>query len=148
MTPMQQFTEWRDELTLELAEVLETLAAERARLAAADTAYSEARAAHQALQQFAKEAFKDNAVAGPLHSRLMGAGDAVRAPKGERGAALASVAAVEARMAALRDAITQIDGALTIVKVTELRRPAAEPSRRKPVPVDYDTIVLPREAAS
>lgn len=145
MTPVEQFAAWRAELSLELDETSEKLKAERARLAVAEVAYREAREANAALQKFAKDAFAtllvNNGIAGPLHARLLDARDEIlKGPEGERGGARAATLALEDRNTQLRDAINQIDVALTGARVTQLR-PAAAPSRREPAPVEFDNIM-------
>src|SRR5258708_618006 len=143
MTPVQQFEAWRAELVIELEETSQNLAAERARLAVAEAAYGEAKDAREALQRFAKDALKqlsDNAIAAPLHFRLATVPETLKAAQGERGAARASVKAFDEQLARLRNAIAQIDIALTADKVTALR-PNAAPARRQPQPIEFDNIV-------
>jgi hypothetical protein len=142
MTPVQQFSFWREEISLEIEEIAQQLEAERARLVAAEVAYKVAKEADAALQLFAKDALKDlsdSALAVPLYSRLVTAREILKAPQGERGSARASVKSLEERIAQLRDAVGQIDVALTADKVTELR-PNAAPARRKPQSIEFDNI--------
>ena len=150
MTPVEQFETWRAEIVLELEEAAQTLESERARLAAAELAHREAKAANAALLKFSKDAFLplwvNNGIAGPLHARLVfEEREATRATSNELGGARAAVNNFALRVNELQDALNQIDFALTAAKVTQLR-PAAESARRMPPPIDYDTIQMPLEA--
>src|SRR5258708_4768313 len=149
MTPAERLTAWHDELAAECAETEQNLAAERSALAAAETAYSEAKAAWAALEGFVTGALGHwNALQGdykivelmsPLYSRLYNARDELlKPPEGARGAARATVRNFEARPADLRSAINQIDAVLMAAQVIQLRPHSETSHRRQPQPIDFD----------
>ena len=147
MTPAEQFVVWRAELVEERTSVLEQLEAARAQLQAAEERHEREKAAVAALNKFVSgcRGARDGAVislAGPLYARLTGAREPLKAAQSERAAVGAAMHALEVRAAELQDAVDQVDRALTAEKVTELRPPAGETSRRRhqPTIVDYDTI--------
>lgn len=148
MTPAEQFTAWRDELTAERGTVLEQLEAARVTLHEAEARLQEEKQALVALDAFAQGcagvAFEGAvlSLSAPLHSRLSHARQPLEDAEKARGAARSSVKAFEQRAAELADAIAQVDRALASAKVSQLRPPAVS-TRPKPAPLDFDTIGAP-----
>ena len=95
----------------------------------------------------AEAAPRTESLSGPIYSRYIREREPLKVAESVKGAALAAVEGLKFRVAELKDALAQIDRALTAAKVSTLR-PATEPSRRKAATVEFDNISMPREAVS
>ena len=154
-TPAEKFWTWHAEITAELGEIDEQLPTARAALEMAETAHRTAKASWIALEGFTAAVHGYNitegiaraeSLASPLYSRLMRERDALKSSESVQATTRGLVASLEQRANTLRDALRQIDMALDASKVTALRSAEAV-ARRKPAPVDFDTIAMPLEAA-
>jgi hypothetical protein len=147
MTPAEQFEAWRSELAIELETAIDECSTAQATLEAAQVAHGEARTAWHDLDKFAAAGMRSptDGVPGPLHSRLLNARAALMEAESARGTALGAVKGLEQRVKSLQDSIEFADRSLTAAKVAQLPR-GTQSSRRRAAPVQFDNIVLPREA--
>jgi hypothetical protein len=145
MTPAERFTTWRQEVADEIQALEAELAAARTAAEAAEAAHASAFDSWKALDEFAASAAPSGqGMAGALYGRLQSARDEIlTGAQSDRGGARAALEALEKRIETLRDAISQIDRALTAAKVTHLKVPTEAPRHKAP-PVEFDTIQMPR----
>jgi hypothetical protein len=145
---VEQLQEWRRELAEELRTLEEELVAASQELTEAQANYGVAVTATTELTALVSRGvgFLDG-MAGPLGGRLeLARRDQLRAAARARGAALARVDSLQQCIAARALAIKQIDVSIASSKVIEIRPGTAQPRRRTPAPVEYDTITSPAGA--
>jgi hypothetical protein len=150
MTPQERHAA-RHALVVTEIEALEAdLAAARARSAAAELAYERTNAEWLEFNRFATADLRPaQTVAARYHAWLREVRLELMKPvEDERGSARAAIPGIEQRLADARDELTYLSRALTASKVTRLPTPEAPPLRRKPQPVEFETIAMPREGAA
>jgi hypothetical protein len=152
VTPAQKFEALRAKFVSDLEATSSNLATARATLIAAEAVHGEARTVWQDLNALlaAGHRSESEGTPAPLRHEILNSDEssALDAAKSTRGAALAVIKNLEHEVRELQLSIEHVDRSLTSVKVTHLPRPTTEQLRRKPAPVDYDNITMPREAAS
>ena len=150
----EQFLIWRAELVAERDEFAAKLETEQQMIVSLEGPYGELVATRKRRIRLVNSVAVTlseipglHDISGALHARVENDG------RDELQKAASALAAARGRAKSLQESIAdrvrgiaQIDRALTAAKVTELK-PTAEPTgRRKPAMVDFDDIVMPREA--
>lgn len=149
MTPSETLSTWRAEIAAELDQLEGEMTSARDEFEAADRAYRAEAARWSAISATAARGLGriDGAVEGmacPLYDRVeCGRDEALRPLSLARGRANARAKGIESSIAGRRLALRQIDDALSADRVTPLRPEVAK--RPKARPIDFDTIITPRE---
>lgn len=146
MTSSATLTAWRAEFAAELEGFERELAAARPEQVEAQAEYQRASNAWAGLRDTLLRSFgSTEEIASELYARLLDERrDMLRAASRRRGAATARIKMLEGSIAGRRLALHQIDRALDGTKPTNVREIAPRP--KKPAAVEFDTVVMPREA--
>jgi len=145
VTPVERFTAWRDELTVERDTIEAELATTRTDLERAEREHGEALAQRKQLDAFVDAAFVGllgrQDVAQPLHARIQAArADLIAEPAKRRATLRTQEKSLRLRRLEVQESLDQIERALTADKVAQFPR-RSEPSRpRTHAPVEFDTI--------